>query len=46
MAGFADMRTMDVWYAHLSEADLMAAIKTFAQNRGGSTGTPRVARRI
>jgi uncharacterized protein (DUF2252 family) len=39
MAGFADMRTMDVWYAHLSEADLMAAIKTFAVSRGGSTGT-------
>ena len=44
MTGFADMRTMDVWYAHLSEADLMAAIKTFAVSRGGSTGPP--ARRM
>ncbi len=27
MTGFAQMRTMDIWYAHLSEADLMAGIK-------------------
>jgi uncharacterized protein (DUF2252 family) len=26
MAGFAQMRTMDIWYAHLSEDELMAAI--------------------
>ena len=28
MAGFAQMRTMDVWYAHLSEEELMAAMGT------------------
>ena len=28
MAAFAAMDTMDIWYAHLSEAELMAAIKT------------------
>ena len=28
MAAFAPMDTMDIWYAHLSEAELMAAIKT------------------
>ncbi len=28
MAGFAQMRTMDVWYAHVSEEDLMAAMGT------------------
>src|SRR5690349_20939163 len=27
MAGFADMRTMDVWYAHLDEDDFMAAAR-------------------
>jgi uncharacterized protein (DUF2252 family) len=27
MAGFAQMRTLDVWYSRLSEADLMAAVK-------------------
>ena len=30
MAEFAEMSTMDVWYAHLSEATLMAAIESFA----------------
>ncbi|MFF5295243.1 DUF2252 domain-containing protein [Paractinoplanes globisporus] len=28
MAGFADMRTMDVWYAHLDEDEFMAAART------------------
>ena len=27
MAGFADMRTMDIWYAHLTEDDVMAAVR-------------------
>ncbi|MGE5132082.1 MAG: DUF2252 family protein, partial [Gemmatimonadota bacterium] len=27
MAAFADMRTLDVWYAHLAEDDLMAAVR-------------------
>ena len=30
MAEFAQMGVMDIWYAHLSEAELMAAIKTAA----------------
>ena len=29
MAAFAEMSTMDVWYAHLSEATLMEAIERF-----------------
>ena len=29
MAEFAEMSTMEVWYAHLSEATLMAAIESF-----------------
>ncbi len=28
MAGFAQMRIMDVWYSHMSEEDLMAAMGT------------------
>jgi len=28
MAGFAQMRTMDIWYAHLSEQEVMAALDT------------------
>jgi uncharacterized protein (DUF2252 family) len=35
MAEFAEMTTMEVWYAHLSEANLMAAIERFA---GASKG--------
>ena len=30
MAEFAEMGTMDIWYAHLSEQQLMAAIESFA----------------
>jgi uncharacterized protein (DUF2252 family) len=30
MAEFADMRTMDVWYSHLSEQELMGALENFA----------------
>ena len=33
MAGFAQMGTMDVWYAHLSEQELMAAIKNLAHTK-------------
>ena len=29
MADFAEMSTMDIWYAHLSEAELMAALDRF-----------------
>src|SRR4051794_21389472 len=28
MAGFAQMSTMEVWYAHLNEADIMTSIRT------------------
>jgi len=31
MAAFAKMNTLDVWYAHLDEQDLMNAIDTFAR---------------
>ena len=27
MAGFADMPTMDIWYAHMNEDELMAAVR-------------------
>ena len=39
VAGFAQMGTLDVWYAHLSESELMAAIK-LAQTKlaGGKKG--------
>ena len=38
MAEFAEMSTMDVWYAHLSEATLMAAIEKFAAASTDTSG--------
>ena len=35
MVGFAKMRTMDIWYAHLSEGELMAAIETMVAGQTG-----------
>ena len=32
MAGFADMPTMDIWYAHLSEDVLLSAVKNAARS--------------
>ena len=37
IAGFATMGTMDVWYSHLSEQELMAAIKNLARTATGKT---------
>ena len=35
MAEFAEMSTMDVWYAHLSEDELLAALKTAERAQKG-----------
>ena len=35
MAGFAKMGTMDIWYAHLSEEEIMAAIATMVAGQKG-----------
>jgi uncharacterized protein (DUF2252 family) len=35
MAGFAKMGTMDIWYAHLSEEEIMAAIATMVASQKG-----------
>ena len=35
MTGFAQMGTMDIWYAHLSEQELFAAIKDLAKTATG-----------
>ena len=39
MAGFADMRTMDTWYAHLSEDVLLTAVKNAARSLKGTEKT-------
>jgi uncharacterized protein (DUF2252 family) len=38
MAEFAEMPTMEVWYAHLSEATLLAAIESFVGASKGKAG--------
>jgi uncharacterized protein (DUF2252 family) len=35
MAEFAQMRTMEVWYAHLSEAELMSGLEAVASGQKG-----------
>jgi uncharacterized protein (DUF2252 family) len=41
MAGFAKMRTLDIWYAHLAEQDVMNAL-----NRAARTSTRKENRRL
>jgi uncharacterized protein (DUF2252 family) len=36
MAGFAAMPTMDIWYAHLSEQELLSAVDTAARSLHGA----------
>ena len=43
MAEFAEMSTMEVWYAHLSEETLLAAIDSFAGTSGGKAGKKKAA---
>jgi uncharacterized protein (DUF2252 family) len=45
MAGFAGMRTMDIWYARLSEQDLLSAIRnaTRSLERTESKGVAKAA---
>ena len=45
MAEFAEMSTMEVWYAHLSEATLMAAIESFAGASKGKSKKKAARRR-
>jgi uncharacterized protein (DUF2252 family) len=42
MASFAQMRTMDIWYAHLNEDELKASIRsTVAGTAGGEKGAKK-----
>jgi uncharacterized protein (DUF2252 family) len=36
MAQFAEMRTLDIWYAHLSEQDLLGMVDTMARSAKGA----------
>ena len=45
MASFAQMRTMDIWYAHLDEDELKASIRSgLSAGRGDGTGRAHVLR--
>ena len=41
MAEFAEMKTLEVWYAHLSEADLMASVQAAITDLSGSGQGPK-----
>jgi uncharacterized protein (DUF2252 family) len=46
MAGFAQMRTMDIWYAHLAEDELLGAIRNVAaETAKASKKAAKVAKR-
>ena len=47
MAGFAEMNTLDVWYAHLSEQELMGEIQTATRDmkqKGGKSSAKTLER--
>ena len=44
MASFAQMRTMDIWYAHLNEDDLKASIRSTAAGTAGDEKGAKKAR--
>src|SRR6187397_2595478 len=49
MAGFAGMRTMEIWYAHLTEDDVMAAVRgTVAETKkaGGKKAKAKHEREV
>jgi len=43
MAGFAQMRTMDIWYSHLDEDELMNAARVAVSELRGEAGTAKKA---
>jgi uncharacterized protein (DUF2252 family) len=45
MAGFAQMSTMDVWYAHLSEEELMSGVRSAATQASKTKKDAKAAKR-
>jgi uncharacterized protein (DUF2252 family) len=45
MAGFAQMRTMDIWYAHLDEDELMAGVRAAAAGAANSGKSGKKAKK-
>ena len=46
MAEFAQMRTMDIWYAHRSEEELMSALEALASSQKGKAKKKEVQKRV
>jgi uncharacterized protein (DUF2252 family) len=46
MAEFAQMRTMDTWYAHLTEDDIMAAASALARGKAGAKELKRAKKNM
>ena len=46
MASFAQMRTLDIWYAHLSEEDILAALQTQAKGKKSAKELQRAKKNI
>ncbi len=46
MTEFAQMRTMDVWYAHLAEEDIDAAVRSRIKTKGGKKDVRRGERNM
>ncbi len=46
MAGFAQMRTMDIWYAHLSEDDFMASARTAVKSKRDAKALKRAEKNV
>ena len=45
MAEFAEMKTLEVWYAHLSEADLLASVQAAITDLSGNGQGPEVLKK-
>jgi uncharacterized protein (DUF2252 family) len=46
MAGFAEMGTLDIWYARVSEEDVLKAVKTEARGKKLAKGASKSAKKI
>ncbi len=46
MAGFAQMRTMEIWYAHLAEEDILPATQAQAKGKAAAKELKRAKRNI
>ena len=46
MAGFAQMRTLDIWYAHLADEDILAAVRAQAKGKKSAKEVKRAKKNM